>query len=554
MEDLSKTNDILLQELQELRREHFALKESYERDITNRKLAEDKIREKDIQFRKLSANLPDLIFQFTRRPDGSYCVPIASEGIRNIFGCTPEDVADDFTAIARVIYPEDSERVINDIEYSAKHLTYFTCEFRVQIPGKPIQWIFSRSTPEKLEDGSVTWYGFNANITGMKNTEMELIKAKEKAEESDRLKSAFLANMSHEIRTPMNGILGFAELLKEPHLADEEQQRYISIIRKSGQRLLNIINDIVDISKIESKVMEVTVSEININEQIDFIYSFFKSDAEKKGLTLSAVCPLPSNEAVIKSDREKIYAILTNLVNNALKFTKTGAIEFGYQKKENFIEFFVKDTGSGVSADQRGIIFERFRQANDLITPFTEGTGLGLSISKNFVEMLGGKIWLESEIEKGSTFYFTIPMNNNAGNEITGTPESSNFRGNYHGQDLKILVAEDDQDSEMLISTVVKMYSKEILKADTGLLAVEICRSHPDIDLILMDVRMPGLDGYSATRQIREFNKDVVIIAQTGFAMAGDREAAIKSGCDDYISKPIKIEELQGLIQKYFSS
>jgi PAS domain S-box-containing protein len=190
-------------------------------DITERKLAEEKIRKNDIQFRKLSENVYDLIFQFTRRPDGTYCVPIASEGIKNIFGCSPNDVLDDITPIVRVIHPEDAARVINDIEYSAEHLTYFTCEFRVQIPGKKIQWILSKSTPEKLLDGSITWYGFNADITELKKAEEDLINAKERAEESDKLKSAFLANMSHEIRTPMNGILGFSELLKEPDLTGE---------------------------------------------------------------------------------------------------------------------------------------------------------------------------------------------------------------------------------------------------------------------------------------------------------------------------------------------
>ncbi len=409
----------------------------YTEVITERKLAEEKVREKDNQFRKLSANLPDLIYQFTRRPDGTYCVPVASEGIINIFGCTPEEVTDNFDAIARVLYPEDAERVIKDIEYSAEHLTYFTCEFRVQIPGRPIQWIFSRSNPERLPDGSITWYGFNANITEQievknalqkKNEEIEaqneeylqlneelaqtiqaLARAKEHAEESDRLKSAFLANMSHEIRTPMNGILGFTELLDDPDLTGAEQKFYIEMIKSGGDRLISIINDIISISKIESGLMNVTVSETNVNEKNAYIQKFFEHDAAHKGLILSIKNTVPDEDAWIHTDVEKMLAILSNLIKNAIKYTNKGTIELGCRKVGKYLEFSVEDTGVGIPADQLEIIFVRFRQANDSFTPAREGAGLGLSISKAYAEMLGGNIWAESELGKGSKFYFTLP-------------------------------------------------------------------------------------------------------------------------------------------------
>ena len=523
------------------------------RDITDRKKAEDTLREKDVQFRKLSSNLPDLIFQFTRRPDGTYCVPIASEGIKNIFGCSPQDVIEDFTPIGRVIYPEDSERVIKDIEYSAKHLTYFTCEFRVQIPNKPIQWIFSRSTPEKLADGSVTWYGFNANITDMKQTEAELIKAKEKAEESDRLKSAFLANMSHEIRTPMNGILGFAQLLKEPNLTGKEQQEYIRIIEKSGKRMLNIIHDIVDISKIESGQMEVSISETNINDQIDYIYDFFAPEIEKKGLQLFCKKKLPAIESIIKTDREKIYAILTNLVKNAIKYTNEGLIEIGSVKKGNYLEFFVKDTGIGIAKDRQEAIFERFIQADISNKRAHDGAGLGLSIAEAYVEMLGGKIWVASEEGKGSTFYFTIPYNIEPEEKIAVENIIPSGREENQTKNLKILIAEDDEASEQFITRAIRKYSSKILNANTGVEAIAACRNNADIDLILMDIRMPEMNGYEATRQIREFNKDVIIIAQTAYGLSGDRQKALNAGCNDHISKPINGEELMTLIQKYFN-
>jgi len=249
------------------------------------------------------------------------------------------------------------------------------------------------------------------DITERKQAEQELIKAKEKAEESDRLKTAFLANMNHEIRTPLNGILGFAEILKQPNLTKEELNESISVIEKGGKRMLNIINDLIDISKIEAGLIEVKLSKSNVNEQIEYIYNSFKSEAEQKGIKIFLKNSLPTKDATIKEDSEKVYAILTNLVKNAIKFTNKGYIEIGYEKKGKYLEFYVKDTGTGIRPEQKEFIFERFRQGSESITRNYEGAGLGLSISKAYVEMLGGKIWVESEEGKGSVFYFTIPYN-----------------------------------------------------------------------------------------------------------------------------------------------
>lgn len=255
------------------------------------------------------------------------------------------------------------------------------------------------------------FFAVKEDITEKKKMLEDLITSKVKAEESDRLKSAFLANMSHEIRTPMNGILGFADLLKQPNLSGTTKNEYISIIEQSGARLLSIINDIVDISKIESGQMKVSFSETDVNEQIEYIYSFFRPEIEKKGVKLSLNIALPSKEAVINTDSDKIYAVFINLVKNAIKFTTTGSIELGYEKVDNFLQFFVRDTGIGIRPHLLNIIFERFRQGSDFLTRNYEGAGLGLSISKAYVEMLGGKIWAESEEKKGSIFYFTIPYN-----------------------------------------------------------------------------------------------------------------------------------------------
>ncbi|TSA24674.1 MAG: response regulator [Bacteroidetes bacterium] len=390
------------------------------------------------------------------------------------------------------------------------------------------------------------------DITERKKTEEALVQAKEKAQESDRLKSAFLLNLSHEIRTPMNGILGFAQLLKEPHLTFGEQKKFIQHIEKSSARMLNIITAIVNISKIESGQMEISVSEINVNEKIEFVYNFFKPEVEQKGVQFLVKSTLSSKEAVIRSDSGKILSILNNLVDNAVKFTHTGSIEFGYEKKGKYLEFFIKDTGDGIPEEKQDFIFERFRQGSESMTRNYEGAGLGLSIAKAYVEMLGGKIWLESEPGKGSAFYLTIPYNAETEPEIVNKDISSGIRADSQIENLKILIAEDDESSEFFLSTALKMYIKELFQARNGVEAVEACRNNPDIDLVLMDIRMPDMNGYEATRQIRQFNKDVVIIAQTAHGLSGDREKAIEAGCNDYISKPIDITLLKAIIRKYF--
>ncbi|MES2574755.1 MAG: PAS domain S-box protein [Bacteroidota bacterium] len=418
-----------------------------------------------------------------------------------------------------------------------------------------LYWESASISPIINSQGKITHYiAIKEDITNRKKVEKQLIKAKEKAEESDRLKLAFLANMSHEIRTPMNGILGFTELLKTPNLAGEEQQEYIRIIEKSGVRMLNIINDIISISKVESGQVEISLSDTNINEQIEYLYNFFKPEAAQKGILLSIDKALDENEAVIHTDKEKVYAILTNLVKNALKFMDSGSINFGYAKKEDHLEFFVKDTGFGISKAHKKIIFERFRQANETVTRTHEGSGLGLAISKAYVEMLGGEIWVESKEGKGSSFYFTIPYTpkSEPKDKIIAKEIVVKEKIENEIKDLKVLIVEDDSISKLLITIAVKPFSREIIKVSTGIEAIEACHNNPDIDLVMMDINMPEMDGYEATKQIREFNKHLVIIAQTANGMQSDKDEAILAGCTDYISKPVNIASLGELIQKYF--
>jgi signal transduction histidine kinase/CheY-like chemotaxis protein len=393
----------------------------------------------------------------------------------------------------------------------------------------------------------------------------EIMEALKKAEESDRLKSAFLTNMSHEIRTPMNGILGFTELLKEPNLTSDDQQDFIQTIQISGARMLNTINNIVDISKLESGLVVVDIKETNINEKIEFTYKFFKPEVEIKELQFFFKNGLHSKEAIIKTDNEKVYSILANLVKNAIKFTYEGSIEFGYvlksdsepgsaeQSRSAELEFFVKDTGIGIPLNQQQIIFERFRQGSESRNRSYEGSGLGLSIAKSYVNMLGGKIWVESEEGRGSAFYFTIPYNavSEEKTEILNAAPSEHKE--FEMKKLKTLIVEDDEISYSLLTRTIQKISYEVLHAITGVEAIEACRNNPDLDLVLMDIRMPRMDGNEATRQIRQFNKDVIIIAQTAYAFSGDSEKSIEAGCNDYISKPINKTLLYELIKKHIN-
>ncbi len=392
----------------------------------------------------------------------------------------------------------------------------------------------------------------------LNESHFELKIAKEKAEVSSRLKSAFLANMSHEIRTPMNAILGFSELLEQPELTDEKQKKYFEIIRKSGKRLLAVINDIIDISKVEAGQVEVIIIDVNIFEQIKEVHTLFNTEASSKGISLVINNSLSIDESTIKSDGNKINAILVNLVKNAIKYSDEGTIEIGVSKNESFLEFYVKDTGIGIEKNRQKAIFDRFVQADIEDVKALQGSGLGLTISKAYVEMLGGAIWVESEPGNGATFYFTIPSEikttedkESNQNIIINTETITNTDNSINK--IKILVVEDDESSEIFISHIVEELSNNILIARNGTEAVEICRNNPDIDLVLMDVKMPVMDGYKATTAIREFNKDVIIIAQTAFALLGNKEKVIAVGCNDYITKPIDKEELLKMIKKHIS-
>ncbi|GGK54013.1 MULTISPECIES: PAS domain-containing hybrid sensor histidine kinase/response regulator [Flavobacteriaceae] len=509
------------------------------RDITEHKQAEDALKDSELRFKALhNASFGGIAIHYRG------IIADCNQGLSDVTGYTVDELIgmNGLMLIAK----KSRKQVINNIRI-AFDKPYEAFGLRKNGEEYPMR-LQARNIPYKGKEARSVEF---RDITKEKQTEIELIEAKEQAEQSDRLKSAFLANMSHEIRTPMNGILGFAELLKSPELTGENQQKYISIIEKSGERMLNIINDIVNISKIESGLVNIHLEETSFNEQAAFIYTFFKPEAESKGLQFLLKNENHLSDIQIYTDREKVYAILTNLVKNAIKYTENGTIELSYYKKDNFLEFYVKDSGIGIPKDRQEAIFERFIQADITDKMAKQGAGLGLSITKAYVEMLGGQLWLESEEGKGSIFYFTLPYQTKTITEETKKIEVLAPAEKSSTKKLKILIADDDESSEIFLSIALEEFAKEIIIAKNGLEAVKICRDNPDIDLVFMDIQMPKMDGYEATKQIRKFNTQVSIIAQTAYALTGDREKAMEVGCNDYISKPIKIDVLHELISLY---
>jgi len=374
----------------------------------------------------------------------------------------------------------------------------------------------------------------------LKAVSSDLKSSLEKATESDRLKSSFLSNMSHEIRTPMNGILGFTGLLKKPQLTGGQMKKYIGIIELSGKRMLSTINDIIDISKIEAGHVDVHLSIVSVVKVLKEQFDFFKNESQQKGIELLYVSPLAESKANIQCDKYKLEGILINLIKNAIKYTEQGTITFGYSLQTNgnnqFLEFYVKDTGIGIPSDRIHAIFKYFEQADIEDTRALAGSGLGLAISKAYVKMLGGKIWVISKENEGSTFYFTIPYKIEKTKKIKPKVQNSQEKS---FENTSILVAEDDTASAEFFAEFFSGRIGKILYTKSGEETIEEIKRNPDIDIILMDIKMPDMNGYAATREIRKFNNEVIIIAQTAFGLSGDRKKAIDAGCNDYITKPI---------------
>jgi PAS domain S-box-containing protein len=383
-----------------------------------------------------------------------------------------------------------------------------------------------------------------------KKVENELNRALFQAQESDKLKSAFLANMSHEIRTPMNGIIGFSELCLDPNITKEKQREFANIVIKSSKRLLSIVNDILDISKIEAGAVTLNIENVNLNKLIDELEAFYKPIARENNLILSCERGLENYKSSVETDKTKLNQVLTNLLSNAFKFTDTGSVSFGYQLIENNLQFYVKDTGTGVEPDLQNKIFDRFSQGNLNLSKQHKGTGLGLAITKKIVELFKGEIWLNSS-ENGTTIFFTIPYIKSKVPLISSVIEEQKPTIQVKNSEINILVAEDEEYNMMYIAELFSTTNFKIFEANNGKIALELAQNHPEIQLVLMDIKMPVMDGNEAMKEIKKLRPQLPIIALSAFAMESDKAKALGLGFDAYLTKPLDRKLLFQFIEKF---
>ncbi|WP_347840924.1 ATP-binding protein [uncultured Draconibacterium sp.] len=380
----------------------------------------------------------------------------------------------------------------------------------------------------------------------------ELSRQKNIAEQSDRMKSAFLANMSHEIRTPMNGILGFAELLKSQEYSKEEELQFITIIQQSGDRMLDTINNILDISKIESGNEEAQIKQVNIKQIIDELGDFFNAEANEKGIKLTTNATITENDSAFYTDNYKLNSILTNLIKNAIKFTNKGSVEISYALTPEELKLTVSDTGIGISPEKQKAIFDYFVQADHSHSSGYEGSGLGLSITRGYVELLHGSISVSSEPGKGTSFEVRIPnLKPNDEVQVNEAAKENMHEEKNYSSDLKIIVAEDDETSYNFLKHILSDITNNLKWAKNGAEAIQMVRENPDTDVVLMDIKMPDINGFEATSEIRTFNNEVHIIAQTAYAHENYRQEAIAAGFNSFITKPIDKKQLIEMLQNH---
>jgi PAS domain S-box-containing protein len=515
-------------------------------DITERKRAEEALSKEQHLLNSLIETTPDSIYF----KDNNSCFIRINTTMTNRFGLndphealgkTDFDFFDDEHALQAF---EDEKQIIATGE------PLIDKEEKEIWPGGLTTWVSTTKMPLRNQSGEIIGImGISRDITDRRLLETELRAAKEKAEESDRLKTAFLHNISHEIRTPMNAIVGFSGFLNEPGLSPNKRKHFTDVIIQSSNQLLSVITNIIDIATVEAGQERVQETNINLNAICKLIYEQYLSKAQSQHITLQYETTLSEEEAIIRTDETKLIQVLSNIVGNSLKFTIEGYVNFGYQLKNNYIEFFVKDTGIGIPKEKNEEIFKRFHQVDNSYIREFGGSGLGLSISIAYIELLGGKMWLDSQLDKGSTFYFTIPYQKTSPGELSFRKPAKGITIGYD-KPKTFLIAEDEDFNFMLLEVLLAGINSKIIRARNGIEAVEICKSNQHIDLVLMDIKMPLMNGYEATKQIREFLPNLPIIAQTAYTTDFDKKKALEYGCNDFISKPLEKKLLVSMIKE----
>jgi len=511
-------------------------------DETARKKAEEALRESEIHYKTLADSGQALIWTTGTDKKCNYF----NQPWLKFTGRTLEQELGD--GWLEGVHPDDLQHCIDIYNDSFDNHQKFSMEYRIHHASGEYRWIQDDGSPRFNSKGKFIGYiGHCLDISERKRAEEELIAAKEKAEENDKLKTAFLSNISHEIRTPLNAIMGFLPFLGTPGLPFETMLSYVQTIKEGGSQLLSIINDIVDISRIEANIINCNISSFNVNSALQSLYDQFALRTAETNNTLTLKLGISDKGAEIQTDSTRLIQIISNLLNNSFKFTSHGSIEFGYTLNRNMLEFYVSDTGIGIPAGHQSRVFDSFYQVENSLSRQYGGTGLGLAICKAYTELLGGKIWLESEPGKGSVFYFSIPYK---GPEIETEIQVSHETPEYEdtGTSQTILVAEDEDNNFKLVELQLSSLKAKIVRATNGYDAVELCKSRKNIDLVLMDLKMPRMDGITATRMIKDLRPSLPVIVQTAYVT--EKEKAFESGCSDFIVKPFRKEDLLSMVRK----
>ncbi len=410
-------------------------------------------------------------------------------------------------------------------------------------------WEKAVISPIINKDGAITnFVAIKEDITERKQMIEALVAAKEKAQESDKLKTAFINNISHEIRTPLNGILGFGSLLLDEELTPDDKEEMLAIVEKSSNRLMNTVTAYMDIARIVSGTMEVHKREFLLQTFFEKLVEKTRLLCDGKKINFETVYDSEGAVLAIDSDPELLGKILNVFLDNALKFTTSGSISCGYKRKEGFVEFFVRDTGKGIASEKLDFIFNMFAQEDPSITRGHEGSGLGLSIASGLVKLLGGNISATSEKGRGSSFSFTVPYK---ATELAGKKSPPDEKQVSVSAKPLLLIAEDDESSYLYMEMVFNQAGLDYLLAKNGKEAVDMCREHPAITLVMMDIKMPVMNGLEATKLIRRFRPELPIIATTAYAQTGDEQRFLAAGCDGYLAKPFVKEKLLHIIHKY---
>ncbi|PKQ60445.1 hypothetical protein BZG01_20985 [Labilibaculum manganireducens] len=514
--------------------------------ILKRKSIEHQLNIETAYFEQLFENSPEAIAITDNESNG---IKINKQ-FTNLFGYTKEDLKG--VVIDTLLADETKQGEANSLNYiTAKGQMVEIETVRKCKDGRLID-VSIMGNPIEVDGEQIAIFGIYRDITERKIYEKHLTEAKNKAEESDKLKSAFLANMSHEIRTPMNHILGFTEIITSQEVNESERQEYGALIKQSGINLLQLINNIIDLSKIECKQIILSSLEIPVNTVLTELYEKYyihKNKNKKSHLILKIQKTLNDEDSIIYTDPGRLEQLLSNLIENAIKFTDNGFVEFGYQLKEkNKIEFFVKDTGIGIPEKSMENIFHSFRQMDGSDTRQYSGTGLGLTISNRLAEILGGEIRVESRENLGTCFFVTLPYNRS---KLKIEKTEVGDKKNYNWKGKSILIVDDEKTNFSFFKASLAKTNAEILWATNGSEAIIICQSVA-VDLVLMDIQMPIMNGYDATKEIKLFNSQIPIIGQTAYFQKEYKQKVIAAGCDDYLSKPIKTSKLLDSIEKQF--